>query len=111
MDELEPIDLHHLGARRVIGSYVLDTDDGPALFDCGPATTVDTLLAELAVRGMQLTDVRHLLLSHVRGAIAWDHSVAVAPAVNCYTEELVWQDVPLAPGGLVAGGGAVVPAE
>ena len=32
----EPIDLHHLGRERIIASYLLDTDDGPALFDCGP---------------------------------------------------------------------------
>jgi len=53
----EPIDLHHLGRERVIASYLLDTDDGPALFDCGPATTVDALKAGLAVRGLALTDV------------------------------------------------------
>ena len=35
----EPIDLLHLGRERVIASYLLDTTDGPALFDCGPTTT------------------------------------------------------------------------
>ena len=33
----EPIDLHHQ-APGIVGCYLLDTDDGPALFDCGPAT-------------------------------------------------------------------------
>ena len=61
----EPIDLHHLGRERIIASYLLDTDDGPALFDCGPATTVDGLKAGLADRGLALADVRHLLLSHI----------------------------------------------
>src|SRR5438270_10266209 len=61
----EPIDLLHLGRERIIASYLLDTDDGPALFDCGPATTVDALKAGLADRGLALADVRHLLLSHI----------------------------------------------
>ena len=50
----EPIDLHHLGRERIIASYLLDTDDGPALFDCGPSTTIDALKAGLADRGLAL---------------------------------------------------------
>src|SRR5262249_55558178 len=61
----EPIDLRHQGAARVIGSYVLDTEDGPALFDCGPTTTVERLKEGLGERGLRLTDVRHMLLSHI----------------------------------------------
>src|SRR3954467_13489529 len=59
----EPIDLHHLGRERIIASYLLDTDDGPALFDCGPSTTIEALKTGLAARGLSLTDIRHLLLS------------------------------------------------
>ena len=36
----EPLDLRHLGHERVIGSYLLETDDGLALHDCGPTTCV-----------------------------------------------------------------------
>ena len=46
----EPIDLFHLGTPRVIGSYVVETEDGIALFDCGPATTIPHLKAGLAER-------------------------------------------------------------
>ena len=74
----EPIDLHHLGRERIIASYLLDTDDGPALFDCGPATTVDALKAGLADRGLRLTDVRHLLLSHIH----LDHAGAAGVLVR-----------------------------
>src|SRR5213076_913284 len=74
----EPIDLHHLGRERIIASYLLDTDDGPALFDCGPATTVDALEAGLADRGLQLDDVRHLLLSHIH----LDHAGATGVLVR-----------------------------
>ncbi len=65
MTAADPIDLRHLGDERVIGSYLLETDDGPAIFDCGPASAIDALKAGLAARGLGLRDVRHLLLSHI----------------------------------------------
>ena len=75
---VEPLDLHHQAAERVIGVYVLETDDGPALFDCGPSTCVDTLKAGLAGRGLSLSDVRHLLLSHIH----LDHAGAAGTLVR-----------------------------
>src|ERR1700749_3286995 len=74
----EPIDLHHLGREKIIASYLLDTDDGPALFDCGPSTPIDALKAGLADRGLALTDVRHLLLSHIH----LDHAGAAGVLVR-----------------------------
>jgi glyoxylase-like metal-dependent hydrolase (beta-lactamase superfamily II) len=61
----DPIDLHHQGAERVIASYLLDTADGPALFDCGPSTGIERLKLGLRERGLALADIRHLLLSHI----------------------------------------------
>jgi glyoxylase-like metal-dependent hydrolase (beta-lactamase superfamily II) len=72
------IDLRHLGHERVVASYLLDTTEGPALFDCGPATTADTLRAELAERGLTTGDVRHLLLSHIH----FDHAGAAGVLVR-----------------------------
>jgi glyoxylase-like metal-dependent hydrolase (beta-lactamase superfamily II) len=74
----EPIDLLHLGRERIIASYLLDTDDGPTLFDCGPSTTIDALKAGLADRGLALADVRHLLLSHIH----LDHAGAAGSLVR-----------------------------
>jgi glyoxylase-like metal-dependent hydrolase (beta-lactamase superfamily II) len=74
----EPIDLLHLGRERVIGSYLLDTTDGPALLDCGPSTTVDALKAGLAARRVALTDIRHLLLTHIH----LDHAGAAGTLVR-----------------------------
>jgi glyoxylase-like metal-dependent hydrolase (beta-lactamase superfamily II) len=74
----EPIDLLHRGIRHSVGCYVLDSNDGPALFDCGPAVTVPTLKAELAERGLKLTDIRHLLLSHIH----LDHAGAAGVLVR-----------------------------
>ena len=78
---LEPIDLHHQAAR-VIGVYLIETDDGLGLFDCGPATTVGALKNGLRDRGLELTDVRHLLLSHIH----LDHAGASGVLVREHPE-------------------------
>jgi glyoxylase-like metal-dependent hydrolase (beta-lactamase superfamily II) len=75
---LEPIDLLHMGNERTVAAYLVETDDGPALFDCGPTSTIDALKAGLAHRGLQLTDVRHLLLSHIH----LDHAGAAGVLVR-----------------------------
>ena len=78
MRALEPIDLRFGGLERVIGAYLLETDDGPALFDCGPSTCVERLKEGLGERGLGLTDLRHLLLSHIH----LDHAGAAGVLVR-----------------------------
>jgi glyoxylase-like metal-dependent hydrolase (beta-lactamase superfamily II) len=73
-----PLDLLHLGRAKVIGVYLLDTPDGLALFDCGPTTTVATLKERLGEHGLALTDLRHLLLSHIH----LDHAGAAGVLVR-----------------------------
>ena len=74
----EPLDLFHLGHERVIGVYLLETDDGLALFDCGPSTCVPALKERLREHGLELGDVRHLLLSHIH----LDHAGAAGVLVR-----------------------------
>jgi glyoxylase-like metal-dependent hydrolase (beta-lactamase superfamily II) len=74
---IEPIDLHHQ-APGIIASYLLHTDDGPALFDCGPTSTIPHLKAGLAERGLDISEVRHLLLSHIH----LDHAGATGVLVR-----------------------------
>jgi glyoxylase-like metal-dependent hydrolase (beta-lactamase superfamily II) len=74
----EAIDLFHGGRPRSIAAYLLDTDDGPALFDCGPTSTIDALKAGLEEQGVALADVRHLLLSHIH----LDHAGAAGVLVR-----------------------------
>jgi glyoxylase-like metal-dependent hydrolase (beta-lactamase superfamily II) len=74
----EPLDLRHLGRDRVIGSYLLETEQGLALNDCGPTTCVPELKGRLAERGLELRDVRHLLLSHIH----LDHAGAAGVLVR-----------------------------
>ena len=61
----EPIDLLHAGAEKTVGSYLLDTSEGLALFDCGPSSCVPALEAGLRSRGVELAEIRNLLLSHI----------------------------------------------
>jgi glyoxylase-like metal-dependent hydrolase (beta-lactamase superfamily II) len=75
---LEPLDLLHLGRERVIGVYLLETDDGLALFDCGPSTCVPALKDRLREHGLELGDVHHLLLSHIH----LDHAGAAGVLVR-----------------------------
>jgi len=86
MDRLDSIDLNFLGLEREIGVYVVDTADGPALFDCGPASTLETLRAGLAERGLAVGDLRHLLLSHIH----IDHAGATGALVRENPELTVW---------------------
>jgi glyoxylase-like metal-dependent hydrolase (beta-lactamase superfamily II) len=79
---LEPLDLLHLGRERVIGVYLVETDDGPALQDCGPASCVETLKRRLGERGLELSDIRHLLLSHIH----LDHAGAAGVLVREHPE-------------------------
>jgi glyoxylase-like metal-dependent hydrolase (beta-lactamase superfamily II) len=78
VDALGPIDLHHQGAERVIGCYVLETSEGLALNDCGPSVSVADLLHGLEQQGLTLEDIDHLLLSHIH----LDHAGAAGVLVR-----------------------------
>ena len=71
------IDLRHLGHPCVIGSYLLE-GDAPALVDCGPSTCIDALEGGLRDRGLELTDLRDLLLTHIH----LDHAGAAGVLVR-----------------------------
>ena len=62
----------------MIGVYLVETSDGPALFDCGPTSCVDALKEGLAAHGLALTDIGHLLLSHIH----LDHAGAAGTLVR-----------------------------
>jgi len=86
MDRLESIDLRFLGLEQEIGVFLVETDDGPALFDCGPASTVENLRAGLASHGLGFGDLRHLLLSHIH----LDHAGATGALVRENPALTVW---------------------
>ncbi len=84
-----PLDVGFAGGRA-IGVYLLETQDGPALFDCGPASCLDGLEARLRERGLALTDLRHLLLSHIHLDHAGAAGVLVRrhPALRVHVSEV-----------------------
>ena len=75
---MEPIDLGWQGRERLIGAYLLETDDGPALVDCGPASCVEALGLGLERNGLAIQDLRHLLLTHIH----LDHAGAAGTLVR-----------------------------
>jgi glyoxylase-like metal-dependent hydrolase (beta-lactamase superfamily II) len=74
---LDVLDLKHLGRERVIGSYLLEGEE-PALVDCGPASCVAELRAQLAARGLAVGDLGHLVLTHIH----LDHAGAAGTLVR-----------------------------
>src|ERR1043166_6588960 len=79
---IELLELLHLGRPKVNGCYLVETSDGLALQDCGPATCVPELKKHLAERGLELRDLRHLLLSHIH----LDHAGATGTLVREHPE-------------------------
>jgi glyoxylase-like metal-dependent hydrolase (beta-lactamase superfamily II) len=81
---VELLDLEHLGRPRVIGTYLLKGDE-PALVDCGPASCLDALRSALGARGLEVGDLRHLVLTHIH----LDHAGAAGSLVRESTGLLV----------------------
>jgi glyoxylase-like metal-dependent hydrolase (beta-lactamase superfamily II) len=86
---VRPIDLMHLGRPNSTAVYLLEEPE-PAILDCGPATCVEALKAGLARHGLALTDLRHVLLTHIHpdhagaaGALVREH-----PALQVHVSEV-----------------------
>ena len=61
---VEPIDVVHLGLRGAISAYWIDGSE-PAIVDPGPTTSLGGLEDGLAELGVGLSDIQHVLLTHV----------------------------------------------
>ena len=86
MESLRLLDLGFGGRAESIGVYLVETSEGPALFDCGPTSTLPALEQGLAQHGLELADVRHLLLSHIH----LDHAGAAGTIVRRQPDLTVW---------------------
>jgi glyoxylase-like metal-dependent hydrolase (beta-lactamase superfamily II) len=75
--EHELVDLQQCGDDSSVAAFILETEDGPALFDCGPVSTLPALRDGLATAGLEVGDLRHLLLSHIH----LDHAGAAGALV------------------------------
>jgi glyoxylase-like metal-dependent hydrolase (beta-lactamase superfamily II) len=66
------LDTKHLGQPGIIAATVLETEDGPVLFDTGPESTFANIASALSTTGFEPHDVRHVFLSHIH----FDHAGA-----------------------------------
>ncbi len=66
------LDTLQLGIPGIVAATALETNDGLILFDTGPASTFDNVVADLNRTGVKLDDVRHVFLSHIH----FDHAGA-----------------------------------
>lgn len=63
-DGVIAIDTLTAGLHEVTAGYLLDAPR-PTLIECGPALTVDTVLAGLAAQGLDAGDLAYLVLTHI----------------------------------------------
>ena len=77
-ERIYQIDLAHLGRLNVIASAIIELNDGIAIVDPGPSSTLPALRAGLAAGGWSLVDVRWLLVTHVH----LDHAGACGEIVR-----------------------------
>ncbi|MER3442835.1 MAG: MBL fold hydrolase [Armatimonadota bacterium] len=52
-------------APRVIASFLLETPEGPAVFETGPESRFETLARALHEKGYAPQDVRHVFVTHI----------------------------------------------
>lgn len=62
---LDYVDLNFLGVPEIIATAVLHHAGGVALIDPGPSTTHDNLRDALRRKGIEIGDVRQILLTHI----------------------------------------------
>jgi glyoxylase-like metal-dependent hydrolase (beta-lactamase superfamily II) len=85
----ELLDLHFLGEEQLFCTYLLDLEDGLALVDPGPQTTLPALESGLAELGVTVGDLRQLLITHIHldHAGACGALVAANPRLRVHVSE------------------------
>lgn len=73
--QIHTLDLHFQGLEHAIASYLIEGDNECFLIESGPASTLPALHAALRTHGLQPSDIRHLLVTHIHldhaGAAGW----------------------------------------
>lgn len=72
------IDLNFLGVRESVGLYLLEGNGELALVDSGPSSCLPALRKLLEARGLNLSDISTLLLTHIH----FDHAGATGTLVR-----------------------------
>jgi len=66
------IDLHFQDYEHAIGTFLIESDEGPILIETGPYSTISSLENGLKGHGYQLEDIKNVLLTHIH----FDHAGA-----------------------------------
>jgi len=66
------LDLNFLDIPQAIASYIIETTEGPVMIETGPYSTYKTLQNAAMKAGFQLSDIQHVLLTHIH----FDHAGA-----------------------------------
>lgn len=69
---IHTLDLHFQGASEAIGSFLIETSEGPVLIESGPHSTYPDLAAALKEKGVAVGDIAHVFLTHIH----FDHAGA-----------------------------------
>jgi glyoxylase-like metal-dependent hydrolase (beta-lactamase superfamily II) len=72
------VDLEFIGRPHAIASAIVQSSGGVAIVDPGPSTCLGTLELGLQKHGVQWSDVRHILLTHIH----LDHAGATGTIVR-----------------------------
>lgn len=59
------IDLHFMGQQNAIAAFLVKSEIGPILIETGPSSTLPYLKQGLAEHGYQMSDVKHVFLTHI----------------------------------------------
>jgi glyoxylase-like metal-dependent hydrolase (beta-lactamase superfamily II) len=62
---IKVLDLHFLGLDHTIASFLIETSEGPILVEVGPHSTFSAMQSSLAAHGYQVSDVKHVFLTHI----------------------------------------------
>jgi glyoxylase-like metal-dependent hydrolase (beta-lactamase superfamily II) len=63
--KIRTIDLEFLGTAEAIAVYLMETDDGPILFETGPYSCLPKLEEGLSKYGYTTDDIKHVFLTHI----------------------------------------------
>jgi glyoxylase-like metal-dependent hydrolase (beta-lactamase superfamily II) len=69
------LDLNFMGRQGAIAAYLIPHKNGAALVECGPGSTISTLLSNLHSHGYAVSDISDVLVTHIHldhaGASGW----------------------------------------
>lgn len=69
---IHTLDLDFSGIHDAIAAFIVESNHGRILIECGPASTLSVLDAQLEKKGLKRADFQHIFLSHIH----FDHAGA-----------------------------------